>query len=72
MGPEPERGGYRGRAGARHTGGMEPTEPEGGEPACFLNLVCEECGKVRENGRCPLCGPAAEASGPASAREDEG
>jgi len=51
---------------------MEPTEPEGGEPACFLNLVCEECGKVRENGRCPLCGPAAEASGPASAREDEG
>ncbi|MFJ5880357.1 hypothetical protein [Kitasatospora cineracea] len=38
---------------------MEPTEPEGGEPACFLNLVCEECGKVRENGRCPLCDPPA-------------
>ncbi|MFJ4674936.1 MULTISPECIES: hypothetical protein [unclassified Kitasatospora] len=38
---------------------MEPTEPAGGEPACFLHLVCEECGKVRENGRCPLCDPAA-------------
>ncbi|MGW4694194.1 hypothetical protein ACWEO1_17620 [Kitasatospora cineracea] len=39
---------------------MEPVESEGGEPACFLNLVCEECGKVREDGRCPLCdAPAA-------------
>ncbi|QKW22949.1 hypothetical protein HUT16_31175 [Kitasatospora sp. NA04385] len=46
---------------------MEPTEPEGGEPACFLNLVCEECGRVRENGRCPLCEPAARASDPAPA-----
>ncbi|RKE22689.1 hypothetical protein [Streptomyces sp. TLI_171] len=34
---------------------MEPIEREGGEPACFLNLVCEECGKVREGGRCPVC-----------------
>ncbi|MFJ8440700.1 hypothetical protein [Kitasatospora griseola] len=35
-------------------------EREGGEPACWLNLVCEECGKVREGGRCPVCdaGPA--------------
>ncbi|OKJ15775.1 hypothetical protein [Kitasatospora sp. CB01950] len=42
---------------------MERIESEGGEAACWLNLVCEECGKVRERGRCPVCdaGPEAEA-----------
>ncbi|MFJ1754080.1 hypothetical protein [Kitasatospora sp. NPDC088134] len=34
---------------------VRPVEPEGGEPACFLHLACEECGKVREHGRCPHC-----------------
>ncbi|MFJ5926225.1 hypothetical protein ACIQF6_26820 [Kitasatospora sp. NPDC092948] len=33
----------------------EHNESEGGEPACWLHLVCEECGKVREGGRCPVC-----------------
>ncbi|WP_157845485.1 hypothetical protein [Kitasatospora phosalacinea] len=51
---------------------MEHTE--GGEPACFLNLVCEECGRVREDGRCPLCDPPAveedgSAPDPVAARE---
>lgn len=40
-------------------------EREGGEPACWLNQVCEECGRVREQpGRadCEHCGhdPAAD------------
>ncbi|MFF0297640.1 hypothetical protein ACFYST_05160 [Kitasatospora sp. NPDC004614] len=45
---------------------MERVESEGGEPACWLNLVCEECGKVREGGRCPVCdsGPVESAAEP--------
>jgi rubrerythrin len=46
---------------------LERIEYEGGEPACWLNLVCEECGKVREDGRCPVCD-----AGSAEASDDEG
>ncbi|WP_404867784.1 hypothetical protein ACI1MP_04640 [Kitasatospora griseola] len=48
----------------------ESTGREGGEPACWLHLVCEECGKVREGGRCPVCD--AEAAGPSVAEVDAG
>ncbi|MEV7120586.1 hypothetical protein [Kitasatospora griseola] len=46
-------------------GHIESTGREGGEPACWLNLVCDECGKVREGGRCPVCD--AEPTGPSVA-----
>ncbi|PJN29745.1 hypothetical protein [Kitasatospora sp. CB02891] len=49
---------------------IESTGREGGEPACWLNLVCEECGKVREGGRCPVCD--AEPAGPSVAEVDAG
>ncbi|MFD8481157.1 hypothetical protein [Kitasatospora sp. NPDC059673] len=42
----------------------ERVESEGGEPACRLNLVCEECGKVREGRRCPVCEPEVESGSP--------
>ncbi|MFG2193907.1 hypothetical protein [Streptomyces sp. NPDC048639] len=38
--------------------GGEPVD-EGGDPACWLSLVCEECGRVRERpgaGACEHCG----------------
>ncbi|MEU3496430.1 hypothetical protein ABZ747_23435 [Kitasatospora cineracea] len=50
---------------------MEPVESEGGEPACFLHLVCEECGRVRENGRCPRCDPPAAAVPGSPARQED-
>jgi hypothetical protein len=37
----------------------ERYEEQGGEPACWLNQVCEECGKVRTDlsqARCEHCG----------------
>ncbi|MEV6315254.1 hypothetical protein [Streptomyces sp. NPDC051776] len=43
------------------TGG-EPVD-EGGDPACWLSLVCEECGRVRERpggGACEQCGAVSE------------
>lgn len=45
-------------------------EQEGGDPACWLSQVCEECGRVRERpGRsdCEHCGhdPSAASAGPA-------
>ncbi|MFD7645490.1 hypothetical protein ACFV4P_33100 [Kitasatospora sp. NPDC059795] len=51
---------------------MERIESEGGEAACWLNLVCEECGKVRERGRCPVCdaGPEAEDDSDAGPEDD--
>lgn len=38
---------------------QESHEPQGGEPACWLNQVCEECGRVREDPArtdCEHCG----------------
>ncbi|WP_170837884.1 hypothetical protein [Streptomyces sp. TP-A0874] len=40
----------------------------GGDPACWLDQVCEECGRIREGGAdgwCPECDgpPAGEAAG---------
>ncbi|MFJ6141193.1 hypothetical protein [Kitasatospora sp. NPDC092286] len=43
---------------------------EGGEPACWLDRVCEECGRLRERpgpGRCEHCGAGAE---PPTGRKD--
>ncbi|WP_419992449.1 zinc-ribbon domain-containing protein [Streptomyces boninensis] len=34
---------------------------EGGDPSCWLGLVCPECGKIREDRTaetCPYCGTA--------------
>jgi len=34
-------------------------DDEGGDPACWLNRVCPECGRFSEDGqatRCPSCG----------------
>lgn len=34
-------------------------EPEGGEPACLLNRVCDACGRLAETApptTCPRCG----------------
>ncbi|MGW4379957.1 hypothetical protein [Kitasatospora sp. NPDC004531] len=47
----------------------ERVEDEGGEPACWLNLVCEECGKVREGGRCPVCEAGAATGDDSGARQ---
>ncbi|MEV6106159.1 hypothetical protein AB0M28_15780 [Streptomyces sp. NPDC051940] len=33
--------------------------PEGGDPACWLGLLCPDCGRVREDrtaDHCPGCG----------------
>ncbi|MER5349316.1 hypothetical protein ABT093_03135 [Kitasatospora sp. NPDC002551] len=39
---------------------------EGGEPACWLDRVCDECGRLRERsgpGPCEHCGSGAPAVG---------
>lgn len=39
----------------------EPEAERGGDPACWLNLVCPRCGTMAEHGRaarCPRCGAA--------------
>ncbi|WP_166462981.1 hypothetical protein [Amycolatopsis acidicola] len=36
---------------------------EGGDPVCWLNLVCPECGRLREGPAatsCPACGAPVE------------
>ncbi len=38
---------------------------EGGEPACWLDRVCEDCGRVRERpgpGPCENCGSGADST----------
>jgi hypothetical protein len=39
---------------------MRDVEDMGGDPVCWLSLVCPECGKIREGaqgeGPCPYCG----------------
>lgn len=43
----------------RESHDQERHEREGGEPACWLNQVCEECGRVREDpsrSDCEHCG----------------
>ena len=37
------------------------TEEQGGEPACFANLVCLECGSVVTEGHAAGCAAAREA-----------
>jgi rubrerythrin len=35
------------------------TTEEGGDPACWLDQVCPECGHLTENAtKCPHCGTA--------------
>ncbi|WP_431772390.1 hypothetical protein [Streptomyces cucumeris] len=39
-----------------------PTEPEGGDPACWLDRVCPACGAFQDtvpHDRCARCGAAA-------------
>lgn len=56
-------------AAARQNRGMD----EGGDAACWLDQVCEECGRLRERsgpGRCEHCGAVTEpgaGAGPAAA-----
>lgn len=53
---------------------MSENDPEGGDPACWVALVCPECGAVRDTTDphvpCPRCGAAENAEpepGPPSA-----
>ncbi|MEU6238694.1 hypothetical protein [Kitasatospora sp. NPDC047058] len=60
--------------------GTEEGVDEGGEPACWLDRVCEECGRLRERpgpGACEHCGAGGEDSagggdGPGGAGGEEG
>lgn len=45
----------------------EPLDTEGGDPACWLQNVCPQCGLLVEGRlpeRCPRCGAALEETGP--------
>ncbi|HET6502466.1 MAG TPA: hypothetical protein VFG87_17050 [Amycolatopsis sp.] len=45
----------------RRDGGEHGEWDDAGEPVCFLNRVCPECGRVREDGsldHCAHCGIA--------------
>jgi hypothetical protein len=48
---------------------MRDVEDMGGDPVCWLSLVCPECGKIREGaqgeGPCPYCGADETADGDA-------
>lgn len=49
---------------------MRDVEDMGGDPVCWLSLVCPECGKIREGARgegpCPYCGADENADGVAT------
>ncbi|GAA4968593.1 hypothetical protein GCM10023205_37220 [Yinghuangia aomiensis] len=60
---------------------MRDVEDMGGDPVCWLSLVCPECGKIREGaqgeGPCPYCGAdenadADKGADPDGARESAG
>jgi len=35
----------------------EPDDDKGGDPACWLDRVCDACGRLVESGdACPACG----------------
>lgn len=36
-------------------GGVRPAAPEGGEPACLLNRVCTECGRLAQESDARYC-----------------
>ncbi|MEU8825618.1 hypothetical protein [Streptomyces sp. NPDC048636] len=45
--------------------GRLPAEPEGGDPACWLDRVCPACGALQDTARydhCARCGAVAENS----------
>ena len=46
---------------------MTPVEPEGGDPACWLDHVCDACGRFVEDPATHECGAPAERR-----RADEG
>ncbi|WP_413803294.1 hypothetical protein [Streptomyces iranensis] len=38
---------------------LAPAEPEGGDPACWLERVCADCGAIQDTAhfaRCARCG----------------
>ncbi|GAA1246888.1 hypothetical protein [Streptomyces javensis] len=43
----------------RETADPTPAEPEGGDPACWLEMVCADCGAMQDTAeftRCARCG----------------
>lgn len=53
------RGDARADRGAAPAPAAGPVEPLGGDPACWLNRVCDACGRfVDDEGAltCPACG----------------
>jgi hypothetical protein len=45
----------------------DPVEPEGGDPACWLDQVCPACGRLSERlpaGRCAACGEVRDSEPP--------
>ena len=47
---------------ARHRAPDDEPPDQGGDPACWLNLVCAMCGRMSENepaARCSHCGATA-------------
>ncbi|NUS13799.1 MAG: hypothetical protein HOY69_20740 [Streptomyces sp.] len=45
-------------AGDEHEGGhghAVEERTEGGDPVCWLDRVCEECGAIREDMKAPRC-----------------
>ncbi|MFG2583319.1 hypothetical protein [Streptomyces malaysiensis] len=43
----------------REPAGPPPAEPEGGDPACWLDRVCADCGAIQDTAgftHCARCG----------------
>lgn len=41
--------------GISHEPGVPPVDDEGGDPACWLDRVCEACGRLRERPHSTVC-----------------
>lgn len=50
-----ENGGVGGEGGAGAARGAVHERTEGGDPVCWLERVCDECGAMREDMAAPAC-----------------